>query len=113
MSSGSLPNTQKEKGRRRTERNFHLFYSLTKLTSILFLPFYSNIIKAVRSERDGECEDEEEKQFVTLYHCERCVFATIRPYSMCGVCWQKRARNEVQETRLLILHEMDSKLCNV
>ena len=41
------PNTQ-------WERNFHLFYSLTKLTSILFLPFYSNIIKAVKRKRCTE-----------------------------------------------------------
>lgn len=50
------------------KKNFHLFYSLTKLTSILFLPFYSNIIKAVRMER------EEEKQFVTVYHSEQVVY---------------------------------------
>lgn len=36
------------------ERNFHLFYSLTKLTSILFLPFYSNIIKAVKRAKVSE-----------------------------------------------------------
>jgi hypothetical protein len=48
------------------------------LTSILFLPFYSNIIKAVRrvSEKEtkmgeGENEGEEEKQFVTVYHFGR------------------------------------------
>lgn len=86
------------------ERNFHLFYSLTKLTSILFLPFYSNIIKAVRS-------GEEEKQFVTVYHSAEKQ-ENFGVWAMCVRHWRKKQK-EIEETRLLILHEMDSKLYNV
>lgn len=69
------------------ERNFHLFYSLTKLTSNLFLPFYSNIIKAVKrakvSEREPASEDE---QFASVYHFGRafppCV--CLCTHDVCG-----------------------------
>lgn len=94
---------EKWKKNKNREKNFHLFYSLTKLTSILFLPFYSNIIKAVRMERRRK----------TI--CYRVSFREMC-YYVCWICvwhWRKRAENEIEETRLLILHEMDSKLYNV
>lgn len=109
MSSRSLANTQKEPPKKKVEenkneeKNFHLFYSLTKLTSILFLPFYSNIIKAVRKERRRKtiCYSVSFRE-MCYYVCRICVWS-----------WRKRAENEIEETRLLILHEMDSKLYNV
>lgn len=77
------------------EKNFHLFYSLTKLTSILFLPFYSNIIKAVRMGREkGNLERESErgeKQFVTVNHCEKYVYVRYCMWCMLG----ERAQNEI------------------
>lgn len=96
------------------KKEFILF--LTKLTSILFLPFYSNIIKAVKAhERDGEMRvivSEEEKQFVTVYHSEK------KEGKMCVLCVALAKKEEeetktIEETRLLILHEMNSKLYNV
>lgn len=57
---------------------------------------------------------EEENQFVTVYHSEK------KEGKMCVLdvwCWQKNERKgekkTIEETRLLILHEMNSKLYNV
>lgn len=97
-----------------TKRKKEFILFLTKLTSILFLPFYSNIIKAVEAhekerEREFERVSEEEKQFVTVYHSEKG-----RKKCVCYVWrWRKEEEKTIEETRLLILHEMDSKLYNV
>jgi hypothetical protein len=67
------------------------------LTSILFLPFYSNIIKAVKAhEGDGERKmrvivSREEKQFVTVYHFEK---GRKNVCAMCGVGKKQERRRK-------------------
>lgn len=68
------------------ERNFHLFYSLTKLTSTYFC-FFSNIIKAVKRAKVSE------EQFVTVL--PSCVYLRPIMYVVQFRKYGKRLRKHV------------------
>lgn len=68
------------------ERNFHLFYSLTKLTSTYFC-FFSNIIKAVKRAKVSE------EQFVTVL--PSCVYLRPTMYVVQFRKYRRRLRKHV------------------
>lgn len=93
------------------KKNFHLFYSLTKLTSILFQLFYTNMMRAVKREHRGRMK--KKIQFVTMYIISRKKMAPQLVYvgksenRMMMLLWYMEQK--LGNIYLLILHEIYSK----